>query len=220
VSRDCDRTLIHYESFKDAKSAEAALSNLLNAYAVHDPEVGYCQGMNFLAAFVLTKLDEEDAYWALYALLNGRRYAFRNFFLPDLRGMLMCKHHFTQLLMAFLPRLSAHFAVNGVPADVHTEWFMTLFTFRHMPRETAARIWDLIFVDGQKTIYRVALAILFLCEDELLQMDFEGIFHYVRTLPDKTILEPSRLIRTALTFKVTNSLLEKMSAQYARARAT
>jgi hypothetical protein len=38
---------------------QTALQHLLQAYSIHDLAVGYCQGMNFLAAFALTQLPEE-----------------------------------------------------------------------------------------------------------------------------------------------------------------
>ena len=56
---------------------------MLNAYSIHDVQVGYCQGMNFLAAFVLTKLNaEEEAYWTWYTVMQSTKYNFRTFFFP------------------------------------------------------------------------------------------------------------------------------------------
>lgn len=50
-----------------------SLTNILKAYAAMDPEVGYCQGMNFLAGVVLTYLPSEaDAYGALVLLMKQR----------------------------------------------------------------------------------------------------------------------------------------------------
>lgn len=50
-----------------------SLTNILKAYAAMDPEVGYCQGMNFLAGVLLTYLPSEaDAYGALVLLMKER----------------------------------------------------------------------------------------------------------------------------------------------------
>ena len=47
--------------------------NILKAYAALDPEVGYCQGMNFLAGVLLMYLPSEaDAYGALVVLMQQR----------------------------------------------------------------------------------------------------------------------------------------------------
>lgn len=55
------------------QSGQAALRRVLRAYSYHDPEVGYCQGMNFIAGMFLTQMTEEEAFWLLvckYILYN------------------------------------------------------------------------------------------------------------------------------------------------------
>lgn len=44
---------------------QAALRRVLRAYSYHDRDVGYCQGMNFIAGMFLTQLSEEEAFWLL-----------------------------------------------------------------------------------------------------------------------------------------------------------
>ena len=40
------------------------------AYSWYDPQVGYCQGLNRLAAIALLFLEEEDAFWCLVTVVN------------------------------------------------------------------------------------------------------------------------------------------------------
>ena len=47
------------------QSGQAALRRVLRAYSYYDPEVGYCQGMNFIAGMFLTLMTEEEAFWLL-----------------------------------------------------------------------------------------------------------------------------------------------------------
>lgn len=47
------------------QSGQAALRRVLRAYSYYDPEVGYCQGMNFIAGMFLTLMKEEEAFWLL-----------------------------------------------------------------------------------------------------------------------------------------------------------
>jgi hypothetical protein len=44
---------------------EQQLRRVLSAYVKRNPTVGYCQGLNFIAAVLLTKLREEEAFWVL-----------------------------------------------------------------------------------------------------------------------------------------------------------
>lgn len=44
---------------------QARLRRVLKAYSTYDREIGYCQGMNFIAAMFLTLVTEEEAFWML-----------------------------------------------------------------------------------------------------------------------------------------------------------
>lgn len=53
---------------------QRSLRNVLRAFACHDPSVGYCQGMAFVAGLLLTYMGEEDAFFMLVALTRGHLY--------------------------------------------------------------------------------------------------------------------------------------------------
>ena len=48
-----------------AEGGQASLRRVLRAYSCYDREVGYCQGMNFIAGMFLTFMSEEEAFWLL-----------------------------------------------------------------------------------------------------------------------------------------------------------
>ncbi|KAI3355833.1 hypothetical protein L3Q82_004393 [Scortum barcoo] len=56
---------------KAEPSLQRALYNVLLAYGHHNKAVGYCQGMNFIAGYliIITK-DEEKSFWLMDALLD------------------------------------------------------------------------------------------------------------------------------------------------------
>ena len=45
-----------------------ALRRLLHAYASYNARIGYCQGMNFLAGWLLRLIPEEAAFWGLHVV--------------------------------------------------------------------------------------------------------------------------------------------------------
>ena len=49
----------------NAQGGQASLRRVLKAYSVYDREIGYCQGMNFIAGMFLTLMPEEEAFWLL-----------------------------------------------------------------------------------------------------------------------------------------------------------
>ena len=62
-SQKCDDVV--HKNFRYAKGGQAALRRVLRAYSVYDRDVGYCQGMNFIAGMFLTFMSEEEAFWLL-----------------------------------------------------------------------------------------------------------------------------------------------------------
>ena len=72
------------------------LFNVMKAYAVSDPEVGYCQGSAFIAGMLLLHMPEEDAFSVLVKLLskgtgyvNFEKHLLRNFSV-DRAGIKIC----------------------------------------------------------------------------------------------------------------------------------
>lgn len=56
------------------------------------------------------------------------------------------------------------------PAAYLSDWLVTLF-LDHLPFETCARVWDVIMLEGDSFLYRVALAILGMLEPRLFFPD-------------------------------------------------
>lgn len=215
IQRDVHRTrMIHASSFGTVEQADTALLNVLSAYAKHDPHTGYCQGMNMIVAYMLTQVSEEHAYWILYQLMTNKYYNLRTVYAIDLNGILLFKYQFQQLFQHYLPELYHHFIQHDITLDICIEWWMTLFTLQAMPRNVLGRIWDLYLVDGFKALHRITLSILSQSSDTLLSSDMEGIYQYIKTLPDHGVLHDDSLIATALSFNVNEELLSELTALY------
>jgi hypothetical protein len=50
----------------ESEEGISALRRVLVAYSWLNPEIGYCQSMNFISALFLLFMDEEDAFWYEY----------------------------------------------------------------------------------------------------------------------------------------------------------
>ncbi|KAL2550824.1 Ypt/Rab-GAP domain of gyp1p superfamily protein [Forsythia ovata] len=56
----------------------ARLVAILEAYAVYDPEIGYCQGMSDLLSPIITVMTEDhEAFWCFVAFMKKARHNFR-----------------------------------------------------------------------------------------------------------------------------------------------
>ncbi|KAG8190687.1 hypothetical protein JTE90_001295 [Oedothorax gibbosus] len=71
IDLDIPRTFPDNIYFKTASSdsKREALRNVLLAFAHHNPLIGYCQGLNFIAGIMLLITDNEDmTFWLLQSL--------------------------------------------------------------------------------------------------------------------------------------------------------
>jgi hypothetical protein len=55
---------------------QSSLRRLLRCYAALDPDVGYCQGMGFIAGLFLTYMVEDHAFYTFYAVLQVKKKPF------------------------------------------------------------------------------------------------------------------------------------------------
>ncbi|KAK5928550.1 hypothetical protein CgunFtcFv8_013604 [Champsocephalus gunnari] len=157
----------------EAIEGQAKLFRVLIAYAKYNSQVGYSQGMSYIAAVLLMQLGEEEAFWAMTALLEKPKY------LPQLFDLSLTKvqHQvkvFDQFLKHRKPKLSQHMESVGV-LSVHfvMPWFLTLFT--SLPCwDSVLAVWDLIILHGLSAVFRTALTIMELLEPRLMELSDEG----------------------------------------------
>jgi TBC1 domain family member 10 len=196
---------------------QSALRNVLRAYAVHDPAVGYCQGMAFVAGLLVIIMKEEDAFFTLVGLLDGPKYELSGMYAPGLPRFTEVMHIFNTLCREIVPKLAAHFDTFGVDHAMYaSQWFMTLFSYS-FPFDVVMRVWDMFLFEGWKVVYRVALAVLKLSERELLLMDFEELMPALKAL--STRYSPNVIIRQSLAIPLSRHRIELLSQEYRKVHA-
>ncbi|XP_060039752.1 growth hormone-regulated TBC protein 1 isoform X2 [Erinaceus europaeus] len=168
IRTDLHRTFPDNVRFRrDAEHClQEPLFNVLLAYGLHNPAVGYCQGMNFVAGYLLlVSSREEEAFWLLDALL-GR--ILPDYYGPAMLGLRTDQEVLGELVRAKLPAVAALLDRHGVPWSLlAARWFICLFA-DVLPVETALRVWDCLFCEGSKVLFRVALTLLKLHQAFLL----------------------------------------------------
>eukprot|EP00249_Psilotum_nudum_P022436 c28518_g2_i2 orf=339-1496(+) len=214
IIRDISRTFPSHVFFQQRHGpGQISLYNVLKAYSVYDPDVGYVQGMGFLAGLLLLYMSEEDAFWLLVALLKGAVHApMEGLYLVGLPLVQQYLFQFEQLVKEQLPRLGAHFEKEMInPSMYASQWFITVFSYS-FPFPLALRIWDVFLYEGVKIIFKVGLALLKYCQDDLVNLPFEKLVHALRNFPEDA-LNPDTLLPMAYSMKVSNGL-EELREEY------
>jgi Ran GTPase-activating protein (RanGAP) involved in mRNA processing and transport len=212
IARDLHRTFPKHVYFTDgAGLGQVGLQKILNAFALYDEKTGYTQGMGFVAGLLLIYMGEEDAFFTLVRLMTDYELAglYSNDF-PRLHEML---HVHTQLLKTHLPAVAAHFEALELESKTYGfQWFSTLYLYA-LPFHLVIRIWDYFLVDRFVAVYSIALALLKLHQQRLLQLDWEGVMKLLFAF-NELELDASLLITTALEFKLKEEQLQKHALVY------
>lgn len=203
IERDLHRTFpdnIHFkpDSHRSNPSAAepamlASLRRVLCAFAFHSPRIGYCQSLNFLTGLLLLFLAEEKAFWMLHIITTVH--------LPgthevSLEGANVDLWVLMVALRSTMPNIWTKVGVAGTSADgldssarlppislCTTSWFMSLF-IGTLPIESVLRVWDVLFYEGSRTLFRVALTIFKLGEQRIKAVgDSMELFQVIQSLP-------------------------------------
>jgi hypothetical protein len=196
----------------EGRGGQASLRRVLKAYSLYDREIGYCQGMNFIAGMFLTLMTEEEAFWLLVAVMNDKPCCMRGLFGEGMRETHQVLYVAEKLIHQFLPKLARHFDKEHLHITMFaTQWLLTQFT-SSFPFELVTRVWDCFLQEGWKITYRVMLALLSTNQSNILQHGFEEILALFRELPDR--VEGSIVLEAALKIPLRSSQILKYEQEW------
>jgi len=174
IRKDIARTYPAHPYFSPPYGGKEALFRVLVAYSIYDIDIGYSQGMAFIAGLLLLHVEsEEDAFWCLVRVMYSPEYNLRAFYTDDCKTLKGSIRLFEALVNRELPELGQHFAREGISANMYaTQWIVTVWTYR-IPLSFAVRVWDRFLNVGHKTVYQTGIAVLRHHAAALLEMGFE-----------------------------------------------
>lgn len=168
IDRDIHRCYPTHSLFTEPNGqGQEWLRIVLRAYAQHNPSLGYCQGMGFIAGLLLMYIPPEEAFWVLVVLVD--KY-FMDYYEENMSQIRIDAGVFSKLIPKVVSKkLSKHLDRNDVePIMYITQWFLTGYTML-LPWEVVLRVWDVLFLEGPKILFRVGLGVLSVCESRLLK---------------------------------------------------
>ena len=204
IERDLHRTFPDNIRFKpDSQGVDGnettlltSLRRVLRAFALHSPKIGYCQSLNFIAGLLLLFLPEEKTFWMLHIITV--------LYLPgthdvSLEGANIDLWVLMVALKNTMPQVWGRVGTVGMTDEegkksklppislCTTGWFMALF-IGTLPIETVLRVWDVLFYEGSRTLFRVALTIFKIGEARIKSVnDSMELFQTIQGLPRSMI---------------------------------
>ena len=125
ISRDINRTF-HNERFDEKGKIE--LTNVLESLSYVKRNIGYCQGMNFIAGALIYIFDcQETAFWIFLSFLDN--YEITNLFVKNMPDYNLRVFQLNYYVKIYFPEIYYHFKNNMIPFDLfYSKWFITIFS--------------------------------------------------------------------------------------------
>lgn len=224
IRMDAPRTLTNNVYFRKEKNQDA-LATLLGCFAIRNKDIGYCQGFNIIAGYLLLAMPTtEQAFWVFCFLIE--KVLPTSYFTAehDWQGpradTIVLRHYIRTLL----PRLGIHLDTLEVPDEqtVPINWFLTAFAST-LSVEALFRVWDVVLgIPGQNQqvfLLHVAIALLKLNEEELLKLgDAAQVYDYMDRKMSRGVVTIDGLVQASsrLGGIVSAKSVEKRRAEAAK----
>ena len=200
IFRDIKRTFPfqNYNSINKNKKEinENSLYNVLKAFWNIDDEIGYCQGMNYIAGFLLinTDFNEKNAFFLLISILSNtfikrkkNIYSLRGLFIEEFPLLYFYIFIFDDLLNIHIPKLRKHLLDNDITNDVWIiKWFQTAFTVI-LPINWCKKLWDNIFSTDFFFIIKFSISLCLSLSKDIIQLNEQQLimdyFRNIQTIP-------------------------------------
>ena len=187
IDKDLHRTFTTLDLFKPGNMLHKPLRNILTAFIVHRPDIGYVQGMSYLAGMLLMNLDEIKAFSLFISLSNWDILYYWFCFKMDKVNWFFSV--FSNLIKIYTPGVYEILQDENIAVSLFLfEWIITLFSST-FPTTMCFRIWDQVLFNGQIEIIKFSLAILKCIEEEMMKWDLYENYIQMLKNPSKFVTE-------------------------------
>uniref|UniRef100_H3CIA5 TBC1 domain family member 4 n=2 Tax=Tetraodon nigroviridis TaxID=99883 RepID=H3CIA5_TETNG len=204
---DLGRTFPTHPYFEESMGpGQLSLYNVLSAYSVLDPEVGYCQGLCFVTGVLLLHLEEEDAFNMLTFLMFDL--GLRQQYKPSMTAVQIQMYQLSRLLHDYHKDLHCHLEQQEIAPSLYAPpWFLTTFASQY-PLGFVARVFDMLFLQGPEVIFKVGLSLLGSHKLLIMQHDsLESIVDVIKTeLPNLGLVQMEKTVNQVCEMDLTKQL--------------
>ena len=213
IIKDLDRTYPLCQLFKEKYGkGQRNLFRVLSNYSKYNKNIGYVQGLGYLAALFLIYMDEESAFYMLHAVIKN--YEMEGIYLPGFPDLKKKFYVLLNLEKKFIPEIYNILKRDeALPSFYASEWFMCLFC-KDVKPNILVRIIDVFLYEGYKVIYRFAIAFLKMKENDFIKNP-NGIFYSSVTLKKLfENIEVEELFKEAFDLNLSKKHIAKYEEEY------
>jgi hypothetical protein len=193
IRKDIGRTFTNYPSSleilqcegKDfnwkSEAGQKMLYNVLLAFANYDSQIGYVQGMNYIAGMLLMHIqDEEKVFWCLIYIMNRKNW--RCIYKKEMEKLHELLNTTETYIKQKFPKVYQHLLDNDFTVGAaFSPLFITLYIYQ-MEHDCAMRIMEFFILDGEQALLRVLYKLIQLKANKILSLDDQiSLIMYLRT---------------------------------------
>ena len=180
IDLDIERTFPYMGVFKKDSQLGENLKEILRIFVVARPDIGYVQGLSYIAGTLLLHMEKFQAFVCFMNIILSPNIL--PFYLLDEKNIKKRLDLFYDIFKINLPELFDHFKENEImPEHYLLEWFMTLYT-RNVYIDLSFRIWDIYMIEGIISLYKSAIVIFSIHQKDYLEMEFSDIMNHLKNL--------------------------------------
>ena len=212
INRDINRTF-YTEKFVEG-NGKKMLINILTALAFIRPEIGYCQGMNFIAGALINCFDnEEKCFWIFLSFIDNIE--MNSLYSKNLPDYSIRVYQLSAFIKEYFPELATHFKKNQINLDVFfSKWILTIFS-NYLPFEVLYKVWDVFIFDKWKAIFIFSLLILNSMKDKLMTMDLITFSKFIKDNKNNSnFINFEEFSKHYKDYKITNRQLNELREEF------
>lgn len=167
IEGDVGRTLVQFKKMRNPLT-QLSLKNCLAAYSVVDCELGYTQGMGFIAAILLLYMDENSSFNCFCNLMLSKRFGFRSLFVNGFPRIQMMNKVWCVALQSYFPHIERKLAQSNIEPIVYTfGWWIANFLNFPLPDDILLLLFDRYLLFGSMSLISFGLTIFGVCKEYL-----------------------------------------------------
>ena len=211
IKRDINRTF-YTEKFTKG-NGKLILINVLSALAFIRPEIGYCQGMNFIVGALIELIEEEEKiFWIFLSFIDN--IDMNLLYLKNMPDYSIRVFQLNYFIKQYFPDLFNHFKKNQITPDIiFSKWILTIFA-NYLPFETCYKIWDLFIIDKWKAIFRISIILLDTMKDKLIQLDLNKFCLFIKSKEIKESVKYKYISQRYNDYNISNKKLKELKEEF------
>ena len=212
ISRDINRTF--YTTKFVEGNGKKMLFNILKALAFIRPEIGYCQGMNFIAGALINLIDnEEKCFWIFLSFIDNFEMNF--LYLKNMPDYSIRVYQLKFYIKEYFPDLALHFKKNQINPDIFfSKWILTIFS-NYLSFDILYNVWDVFILDKWKALFKFCLMILNSMKDKLINMDLITFSKFIKdNKNNSSLINFEEFSKHYKDYKVTNRQLNELREDF------